>query len=175
MTGDTVPIPIAWDLPRILARRLATILPMMTLAAALEPTCLPRVAGLTGARTTVVTTRPCRARYQTISAVGLIDGGHIPRPGRMLRAHHGMLFLDARPECRRYVLEGLRQPFEESVLYIQSHGRLEFQCFGYVCGLCCGHQFAQPYARGVSGLSGFARAHRASANSANASLELECL
>ena len=112
----------------MLARRLTTILPMMTLAEAIETTHIHRVAGLTGARTTVVTTRPCRAPPQTICDVGLIGGGHVPMPGEALRAHHGRLVLDARPECRRHVLEVLRQPLEESVLYIPLRGRPRCQC-----------------------------------------------
>jgi magnesium chelatase family protein len=59
----------------MLARRLATILPAMSLAAALEPTCIHRVAGLTGGRTAVVTTRLCRAPHHTSSDMGLIGGG----------------------------------------------------------------------------------------------------
>jgi magnesium chelatase family protein len=118
MTGDTVPIPIAWDLPRILARRLTTMRPAMTLAEALETTRLHRVAGLTGARTAVVTARPCRDPPQTISDVGWIGGGHLPRPGEGSRAHHGVRCLDERPEFRRQVLEILRQPLEESLIYI---------------------------------------------------------
>ena len=76
----------------MLARRLTTIVPAITLSEAvdtnrihsiaLETTCIHRVAGLTGARTTLVTTRPCRAPHQTISAVGLIGGGHLPQAGR---------------------------------------------------------------------------------------------
>ena len=93
-----------------LARRLTTILPAMTLAEALETTRLHRVAGLTGARPAVVTARPCRAPPQTISEVGLIGGGHLPRPGEGSRAHHGLRCLDERPACRRHVLEILRRP-----------------------------------------------------------------
>jgi magnesium chelatase family protein len=100
----------------MLARRLTTILPRMTLAEALETTRIPRVAGRTGARTTLVTTRPCRAPPQTISAVGRIGGGHLPLPGEVSRAHHGRLCLDARPECRRHVLEVLRQLLEDGSL-----------------------------------------------------------
>jgi magnesium chelatase family protein len=106
-----------------LARRLTTILTAMSLAEALETTCIHRGAGLTGARTTLVTTRPCRAPHQTISEVGLIGGGYLPRPGEVSLAHHGILFLDELPECRRHVLEVLRQPLEESVIYRQSRGR----------------------------------------------------
>jgi magnesium chelatase family protein len=64
----------------MLARRLTTILPAMSLAEAIETTCIHSVAGLTGARTAVVTTRLFRAPHHTISDVGLIGGGHIPMP-----------------------------------------------------------------------------------------------
>jgi magnesium chelatase family protein len=99
-----------------MARRLTTILPAMTLAEALETTRIPRVAGRTGDRTACVTTRPFRASHHTISEVGLISGGYVPMPGDVSRAHHGMRLLDARSECRRHVLEVLRQPLEESVI-----------------------------------------------------------
>jgi hypothetical protein len=101
----------------------------MTLAEALETTRIHRVAGRTGGRTTVVTTRPFRAPHHTISDVGLTGGGHVPRPGEVSLAHHGVLFLDELPEFRRHVLEVLRQPLEQSLTRIQSparprHGRL---------------------------------------------------
>jgi magnesium chelatase family protein len=102
----------------MLARRLTTILPAMTLAEALETTRIHSVAGLTGARTALVTARPFRAPHHTISDVGLIGGGHIPMPGEGSRAHHGVRCLDERPEFRRQVLEILRQPLEESLIYI---------------------------------------------------------
>jgi magnesium chelatase family protein len=101
-----------------LARRLTTLLPAMRLAEALETTCLHRVAGRTGARTTLVTTRPCRAPHHTISDVGLIGGGHVPMPGEVSLAHNGVLFLDELPEFRRHVLEVLRQPLEDGLIYI---------------------------------------------------------
>jgi magnesium chelatase family protein len=104
----------------MLARRLTTILPAMTLPKAIETTCIQRVAGLTGDRTALVTTRPCRAPHQTIADAGLIGGGHMPLPGEGSLAHHGILLLDELPECRRYALEVLRQPLEEGVLYRQS-------------------------------------------------------
>jgi hypothetical protein len=84
----------------------------MTLADALDTMRIPRVAGRTGARTAVVTTRPLRAPPHTISDVGLIGGGQVPRPGEVSRAHHGILFLDELPEFRRHVLEVLRQPLD---------------------------------------------------------------
>jgi magnesium chelatase family protein len=96
----------------------------MTLAEAIDTTRIPRVAGLTGGRTAVVTTRPFRAPHQTIADVGLIGGGQVPMPGEVSRAHHGMLFLDALPEFRRHVLEVLRQPLENGITSIQSRVHL---------------------------------------------------
>jgi magnesium chelatase family protein len=101
-----------------MARRLTTILPAMILAEAIEATHLHRVAGLTGDRTALVTTRPFRAPHHTISDVGLIGGGHGPLPGEVSRAHDGVRFLDELSECRRHVLEVLRQPLEESLIDI---------------------------------------------------------
>jgi magnesium chelatase family protein len=94
----------------MLARRLTTILPAMTLAEAIETTRIDRVAGRTGDRTAFVTTRPFRAPHHTSSDVGLIGGG------RMSLAHHGVLLLDELSEFRRHVLEVLRQPLEEGVI-----------------------------------------------------------
>jgi magnesium chelatase family protein len=88
----------------------------MTLPEALETTRLHRVAGRTGERTALVTTRPCRAPHHPISDVGLIGGGQIPTPGEVSRAHHGILCLDELPEFKRHVLEVLRQPLEERVI-----------------------------------------------------------
>jgi magnesium chelatase family protein len=100
----------------MLARRLPTILPAMTLAEAIETTHIHRVAGLTGDRTTLVTTRPFRAPHHTISDAGRIDGGHVPMPGEVSLAHHGVRCLEERPEFRRRVIEVLRQPLEEGVI-----------------------------------------------------------
>ena len=102
----------------MLARRLTTILPTMTLAEAIETTRIHRVAGRTGDRTAWVTTRPCRAPHHTISDAGRIGGGHVPMPGEVSFADDGVLFLDELPECRRPVLEVWRQPLEESVTSI---------------------------------------------------------
>ena len=95
-----------------------TILPAMTLAEAIETARIHRVAGLTGDRTALVTTRPCRAPHHTISDAGLIGGGHVPMPGEVSLAHNGVLFLDELPEFRRHVLEVLRQPLENGLIYI---------------------------------------------------------
>ena len=102
---------------------LTTVLPAMTLAEALDITRIPRVAGRTGDRTACVTTRPCRAPHHTISDVGLIGGGQVPMPGEVSLAHHGVLFLDELPECRRHVLEALRQPLEKGITQVRPVGR----------------------------------------------------
>jgi Magnesium chelatase, subunit ChlI len=114
----------------MLARRLTTILPAMTLAEAIETTRIHRVAGLTGDRTAWVATRPCRAPHHTISDAGLIGGGHVPMPGEASLAHNGVLFLDEPPECRRHVLEVLRQPLDDDGIDIQSPSRPGFNDFG---------------------------------------------
>jgi magnesium chelatase family protein len=100
----------------MLARRLTTILPAMTLAEAIETTRIHRVAGLTGDRTALVTTRPFRAAHHTISDVGLIGGDQIPMPGEASLAHNGVLCLDELPEFCCHVLGVLRQPLEEGVV-----------------------------------------------------------
>jgi magnesium chelatase family protein len=101
------------------ARRLTTIMfPAMPLTEAIEITRIHRVAGLTGDRTALVTTRPFRAPHHTISDAGLIGGGHVPMPGEVSLAHNGVLFLDELPEFRRHVLEVLRQPLEDGVMTI---------------------------------------------------------
>jgi magnesium chelatase family protein len=90
----------------------------MTRAEAVGTMPLHRVAGLTGACTAPVTTRACCAPHQTIADVGLMGGGQVPTPGHVSLAHHGVRFLDELPECRRHVLEALRQPLEESLTRI---------------------------------------------------------
>jgi magnesium chelatase family protein len=102
----------------MLAHRRTTILPEMTLPEALETTRMHRVAGLTGDRTAVVTTRSCRAPPHPIADVGLIGGGQVPLAGEVSLAHNGILFLDELPEFRRHVLEVLRQPLEKGLMYI---------------------------------------------------------
>jgi magnesium chelatase family protein len=117
----------------MLVRRLTTSLPVMPLVEALKTTRIHRVAGLTGDRTAVVTTRPFRAPHQTISDAGLIGGGHVPMPGDVSLAHNGVLFLDELPEFRRHVLEVLRQPLEKSIVYIRSPARPRPRRLGCGC------------------------------------------
>jgi magnesium chelatase family protein len=83
----------------MLARRLTTILPAMTLAETIETTRIHRVAGLMGGRTALITIRPCRASHHSVSDVGLMIGGdHVPKPVKVSLAHHRSLFLDELPE-----------------------------------------------------------------------------
>lgn len=97
----------------MLARRLSTILPPLSLDEALETTKIHSVAGMLGADTSLVTARPFRAPHHTISDVALVGGGSNPNPGEISLAHNGVLFLDELPEFKRSVLEVLRQPMEE--------------------------------------------------------------
>jgi magnesium chelatase family protein len=102
----------------ILAWRLIAFLPAMSLAEAIETTRIHCVAGRTGARQTLVTTRLFRALHHTISDVGLIGGGQVPMPGEVPLAYHGVLFLNELPEFRRRVLEVLRQPLDDEIVII---------------------------------------------------------
>lgn len=97
----------------MLARRLPSILPAMTLEEALDVTRIHSVAGLLPPGRALVSRRPFRAPHHTISYAGLIGGGSIPRPGEVSLAHHGVLFLDEVAELPGNVLEVLRQPLED--------------------------------------------------------------
>jgi magnesium chelatase family protein len=100
----------------MLARRLPTILPSMSLEEALETTKIHSVAGVLSPGVSLCTSRPFRAPHHTISDAGLVGGGSNPRPGEVSLAHGGVLFLDELPEFRRNVLEVLRQPLEDGVV-----------------------------------------------------------
>lgn len=97
----------------MLAKRLPTILPPLTLEEALETTKIHSVAGKLPEHSTIISRRPFRSPHHTISDVALVGGGGNPQPGEISLAHHGVLFLDELPEFKRTVLEVMRQPMEE--------------------------------------------------------------
>jgi magnesium chelatase family protein len=96
----------------MLAKRLPTILPDLTLAEALETTKIHSVMGTLNGQA-IIATRPFRSPHHTISDAGLVGGGTVPKPGEVSLAHNGVLFLDELPEFRRNVLEVMRQPLED--------------------------------------------------------------
>jgi magnesium chelatase family protein len=96
----------------MLAKRLPTILPDLTLAEALETTKIHSVVGTLNGQA-IIATRPFRSPHHTISDAGLVGGGTVPKPGEVSLAHNGVLFLDELPEFRRNVLEVMRQPLED--------------------------------------------------------------
>ncbi|CAN5774323.1 YifB family Mg chelatase-like AAA ATPase [soil metagenome] len=97
----------------ILAKRLSSILPPLSMQEALETTKIHSVAGKLSQTNSLLTQRPFRAPHHTISDVALVGGGGVPQPGEISLAHNGVLFLDELPEFKRTVLEVMRQPLEE--------------------------------------------------------------
>lgn len=111
----------------MLARRLPTILPDMNFAEALETTKIYSIVGKLSAETPLISSRPFRAPHHTISDVGLIGGGMVPRPGEVSMAHNGVLFLDELPEFKKHVLEVLRQPLEAGdVTIVRANQSMDF-------------------------------------------------
>ena len=102
----------------MVAQRIPTILPMLSMEEALETTKIHSVAGTLPPGAGIIGQRPFRSPHHTISDAGLIGGGSVPRPGEVSLAHHGVLFLDELPEFRKNVLEVLRQPLEAGYVTI---------------------------------------------------------
>ena len=102
----------------MMAKRLPSILPPLSLAESLETTQIHSVAGKLGKNTSLIAHRPFRSPHHTISSVALVGGGSNPQPGEISLAHNGVLFADELPEFNRTVLEMLRQPLEDRTISI---------------------------------------------------------
>jgi len=130
----------------MLAKRIPTIMPGLSLEEALEITKIHSVAGTLLNKGPLVGTRPFRSPHHSISDIALIGGGNIPKPGEISLAHYGVLFLDELPEFSRKALEALRQPLEENLICISRIKRTIIfpSCFILVAALnpCpCGNYF----------------------------------
>ena len=152
----------------MLASRLPSILPAMTLGEMLETTEIHSIAGLTGPHNPIVVQRPFRSPHHTISSSGLAGGTANPRPGEISLAHNGVLFLDELPEFSRQTLEVLRQPLETGEVTISRAAGAETfpsrfmlvcamnpcRCgwYGHPSGRCtCSRQQVESYLRRISG------------------------
>nr|MBU1327529.1 YifB family Mg chelatase-like AAA ATPase [Candidatus Omnitrophota bacterium] len=102
----------------MLAKRLPTIIPEMTIEESLETTKIHSVLGLIPAKSSIIRTRPFRTPHHTASDISLVGGGTVPKPGEVSLAHNGVLFMDELPEFHRNVLEALRQPLEDGYVTV---------------------------------------------------------
>lgn len=102
----------------MLARRIPSILPDLSFEEALEITKIHSIAGILTQKNSLITTRPFRAPHHTVSAVSLVGGGRIPKPGEISLAHYGVLFLDEIAEFNKNTLEVLRGPLEDRLVTI---------------------------------------------------------
>ncbi|MGI9088024.1 MAG: YifB family Mg chelatase-like AAA ATPase [Chthoniobacterales bacterium] len=111
----------------MLSKRIATIIPPMSLEEAIESTKIHSITGMLNGDQAFVATRPFRSPHHTISDIGLLGGSAIPTPGEVSMAHHGVLFLDELPEFKRSTLEVMRQPLEDGKVTIsRAAGSLTF-------------------------------------------------
>lgn len=112
-----------------MARRLPSILPDLSFEEALEITKIHSIAGLLPTDTPLITNRPFRAPHHTVSAVSLVGGGRIPKPGEISLAHYGVLFLDELPEFNKNTLEVMRGPLEDGQVSISRvNASLTYPC-----------------------------------------------
>ena len=121
----------------MLAKRLPSILPDMTMDETLEVTQIHSIMGLLSPEAPIVNVRPYRSPHHTISSAGLVGGGTIPKPGEISLAHKGVLFLDEMPEFKKEALEVMRQPLEEGSVTISrvSHAATFPSAFQLVCAM----------------------------------------
>ncbi len=113
----------------MIAKRIPSILPRITFSESIETTQIHSIAGMIDPAKPLVVQRPFRPVSHTASAVGLVGGGSIPRPGEISLAHNGVLFLDELPEFDRSVLETLRQPIENGEITIsRASGSVSYPC-----------------------------------------------
>jgi len=113
----------------MLAKRLPSILPPLSLAESLETTQIHSIAGKLGREVSLISQRPFRAPHHTISQVALVGGSNNPQPGEISLAHNGVLFIDEMPELSRAVLEVLRQPLEDRKITIsRAKYNIEYPC-----------------------------------------------
>ena len=113
----------------MLAKRLPSILPPLSLAESLETTQIHSVAGKLSRDTSLISQRPFRSPHHTISQIALVGGGNNPQPGEISLAHNGVLFLDELPEFARSVLEVLRQPLEDRTITIsRAKYNIQYPC-----------------------------------------------